>query len=341
MNLNQAAQAILNVAPSLALALAVCGADRQLRDAVEDLWYLSQSPEGPSPIMPVDKKEEPLGPGSTVAGRFRLLSELGRGGTATVYHAESETGSSVALKIAYPGSEAAAGTCPLRAEYAAASAIHHPNVRRVDELFTLEPRQARVLQAMVMEYIDGESLAQRISRGPLPGDELDRIARGIAAGLDAIHAAGLVHGDLKPGNIVLRKDLSPAIVDLGNCGTAISPDYMSVAQFEGKPATPADDLFALGAILYEMATGNRPWPKEELLPAAIRRATKDAPPLINVPDGYANSVAALLDRNPGLRPTSATQALSLIGLNRGPRTCRHGHPRATGQVKSLTSSRGQ
>ena len=331
MNLNQAAQSILNVAPSLALALAVCGADRQLRDAVEDLWYLSQSPEGPSPTegtsptMPVDKNEEPLGPGSTVAGRFRILSELGHGGTATVYHAESETGTSVALKISYPGSEAAAGTCPLRAEYAAASAIHHPNVRRVDELFTLEPRRARVLQAMVMEYIEGETLARRISRGPLPGDELERIARGIAAGLDAIHAAGLVHGDLKPGNIVLRKDLSPAIVDLGNCGTAISPDYMSIEQFEGKPATPADDLFALGAILYEMATGNRPWPKEELLPAAIRRATKDAPPLTSAPMGYASAVAALLDRNAAARPTSATRALTLLGVKPAGRSCRHGH----------------
>ena len=238
--------------------------------------------------MPVDKNQEPLGPGSTVAGRFRILSELGHGGTATVYHAESQTGTSVALKIAYPGSEAAAGSCSLRAEYAAASAIHHPNVRRVDELFTLEPRRARVLQAMVMEYIEGETLAQRISRGPLPGDELERIARGIAAGLDAIHAAGLVHGDLKP-------------------------------------ATPADDLFALGAILYEMATGNRPWPKEELLPAAIRRATKEAPPLTSAPMGYASAVAALLDRNAAARPTSATRALTLLGVKPAGRSCRHGH----------------
>ena len=100
---------------------------------------------------------------------------------------------------------------------------------------------------------------------------------------------------------------------------------MSIEQFEGKPATPADDLFALGAILYEMATGNRPWPKEELLPAAIRRATKDAPPLTSAPMGYASAVAALLDRNAAARPTSATRALTLLGVKPAGRSCRHGH----------------
>lgn len=325
MNLRQAAQSIIDATRNLALALALCGADGQLRKAVEDAWFLDTLHEGLDPDMPADINDETLGPGSTLAGRFSIVRELGHGGTATVFQADDEAGRPVAVKIAYPGAEGAAGSCPLRAEYAAASAVQHPNVRRVDELITLEPRTGRALQAIVMEYIDGEALAQRIARGPLPADELLRIARGIAAGLDAIHAAGLVHGDLKPGNIVLRKDLSPAIVDLGNCGTAISPDYMSIEQFAGKPATPADDLFAFGAILYEMASGNRPWPKEDLLPAAIRRATKDVPHLTTVPAGYAAAVAALLNRNPAARPASATLALAHADRNPTPRICRHGH----------------
>lgn len=334
MDFRQAAQTIFDTAAqNLALALALCGANRQLSDAVEELWY--EHSKGPdSAVLPSDTDEEPLGPGAIVAGRFRIVRELGHGGTAAVFHAEDEAGRPVALKVSYPGAEAAAGTCPLRAEYAAASAVQHSNVRRVDELLTVESRNARVTQApimqtLVMEYIAGETLAARLARAPLSAAELINIARGLAAGLDAIHAAGQVHGDLKPGNILLRQDSVPVIIDLGNQSTAASPDYMSVEQFQGTPATPACDLFALGAILYEMATGHRPWPKEDLLPAAIRRATQDAPALTcTLPPGYAPATAALLNRTPSRRPPTATTALQFLGHRTETRACRHtGHNR--------------
>lgn len=334
MDFRQAAQTIFDTAAqNLALALALCGANRQLSDAVEELWY--EHSKGPdSAVLPSDTDEEPLGPGTLVAGRFRIIRELGHGGTAAVFHAENEAGWPVALKVAFPGAEAAAGSCPLRAEYASASATRHPNVRRVDELLTVESRNARVMQALVMEYIEGETLAARISRAPLSAPELIKMAQGLAAGLDAIHAAGQVHGDLKPGNILLRDSAgplsgAPVIIDLGNQSTAASPDYMSVEQFQGTSATPACDLFALGAILYEMASGHRPWPKEDLIPAAIRRATQAVPTLTGpLPSGYAAATASLLSRTPSHRPPTATEALQFLGRRTEARVCRHtGHSR--------------
>ncbi len=323
MDLRQAAQSIIDIsARNLAWALALCGADHQLRQEVEALWSLDLTT--PLHQNPTSMDDDPLTPGATLGGRFRIIRELGHGGTGTVYQADDETGRPVALKVAYPGAEVAAGTCPLRAEYAAASRVQQPNIRRVDELFTLEPRNRRAVQVLVMEYIEGETLAARLARGPLASADLTRIAHALAAGLDAIHAAGLVHGDLKPGNILLRADLTPVIVDLGNCGTAASPDYMSPEQFRGLPTAPADDIFALGAILYEMATGTRPWPKEEILPAAIRRATEDVPGLTgDLPTGYADAVKAALNRNPNHRPRTATEAVREIGQPRAARPCRH------------------
>ena len=150
MDLRQAAQTIFDTAArNLALALALCGANLQLSDAVEELWY--EHLKGPeSAVLQSETDEDPSG---QVPPLPAVSVSFGASGTEARRRGAPcrKRSRPVALKVAYPGAEAAAGTCPLRAEYASASAVQHPNVRRVDELLTVEPRNERVMQMLVME----------------------------------------------------------------------------------------------------------------------------------------------------------------------------------------------
>ena len=212
--------------------------------------------------------------GDVLGGRFRILEELGTGGTSTVYRADDLQFGEVALKIPHPEICGVRGASErLRAELHAARAVRHPNVCTVYDLFVFETRLGRIA-ATTMPCLPGETLAARLSRGPIPSGEVMRIAHGIAGGIDALHSAGIVHRDLKPENILLtlRPDggAIPVLMDFGlavSPGTMASaapisgsPDHMAPEQFRGAPASPAVDLYAFGLILFEMLAGARPFP---------------------------------------------------------------------------------
>jgi serine/threonine-protein kinase len=292
----------------------------------------------------IDPPPAVLVPGDVLGDRFRIVREIGRGGMGSVFLAEDRQSGEVALKVFH-----APDRFPTEAK--AARAVSHPNVCPVFDFFTFEHPRCGALAALTMKYLRGETLANRLSRGAVAEEEALQIARGIGAGIDALHAEGIVHRDLKPANIMLTTgddgSLVAVIVDFGvasiaetggrpSCGpetslTAIagSPDYMAPEQFRKAPVTKAADIYAFGLILFELICGRRPFPHEDLLPAAIRRVTEDAPRIRDVapwaPRSWDDAVGRSLAQEASERPASAREVLMAIeaGPVRGEARCSH------------------
>ena len=253
--------------------------------------------------------------GDTVADRYLVRAELGRGGMGAVYEVEDLHASGTrAMKTLTPElHNDAEAMLRFRAEFLVARGVSHANVCPVFDLVDCDG-----ILAFTMARLDGETLAERLAPGPLHTADALEIARGLAEGLDALHKAGIVHRDLKPSNIVLVKGV-PVIMDFGLAADtatlrhdfAGSPDYMAPEQFRQGAATPAADIYAFGLILFEMITGRRPFPAEDLIAAAIRRSIEDAPPVSDCGGSreWDGPVAWALQRNPDARPASASAVL--------------------------------
>jgi serine/threonine-protein kinase len=204
-------------------------------------------------------------PGTLVAGRYRIVSLLGRGGMGEVYRATDLTLSQpVALKF-LPDS----GPDHLRAlerfhsEVRIARQVSHPNVCRVYDVGETDG-----MPYISMEYVDGEDLASLLHRiGRLPGDKALEIARKICAGVAAAHDKGVIHRDLKPANVMLDKRGNAVVMDFGLAAVADelrgsearsgTPAYMAPEQLRGEQVTAKSDIYALGMVLYEIFTGKR------------------------------------------------------------------------------------
>ena len=204
-------------------------------------------------------------PGTLIAGRYRIISLLGRGGMGEVYRATDLTlGQPVALKF-LPDAGVGSGLMLERFqnEVRVARQVSHPNVCRVYDLGEFES-----MPYMSMEYVDGEDLAGLLSRiGRLPADKALDIARKICAGLAAAHDKGVIHRDLKPANIMLDKRGNAVIMDFGLAAVTNelrgaearsgSPAYQAPEQLRGEEVTAKSDIYALGLVLYELFTGKR------------------------------------------------------------------------------------
>src|ERR1700739_2090426 len=204
-------------------------------------------------------------PGRLIAGRYRIIALLGKGGMGEVYRADDLTlGHAVALK--FLPDTAASDQALLdrsRNEGGIARRISHPNVCRVYDVGDVDGATF-----FTMEYVDGEDLASLLRRiGRLPPDKAVEIARQICAGIAAAHAKGVLHRDLKPGNIMLDGRGQVVVTDFGLAGVADdirgpevrsgTPAYMAPEQVEGREVTMLSDIYALGLVLYEIFTGKR------------------------------------------------------------------------------------
>src|SRR3954469_24383173 len=202
-------------------------------------------------------------PGSIIAGRYRVVALLGRGGMGEVYRAEDLTlDQPVALKF-LPGVVAAgdARLAQFHNELRVARQVSHKNVCRLYDLGESEGRRF-----LTMEYVDGEDLSSSLRRfGRIPPDKALQIARQLCAGVTAAHEKGVLHRDLKPANVMLDGNGDVRITDFGiataaaDAGAEIAgtPQYMAPELFTGQRASIQSDLYALGLILFEVFTGTR------------------------------------------------------------------------------------
>jgi len=213
--------------------------------------------------LDVQPSQTLVSPAGIEALRFRLLRELGRGATATVYLARDEAlNLDVALKVLHPQLSGSGRSDSLRRFFAdarLAAAVRHPGVVAIYDV-------DEAARAVAMEWISGGTLRQRLREHPggLPAAELRATARSLLDALHHVHAAGIVHGDLKPSNLLLRAPGDVVLADFGaaeltggvrGAGAAGTPLYFAPEQFQGAPNSPEADLYAVGAILWEAATG--------------------------------------------------------------------------------------
>ncbi|HXD72099.1 MAG TPA: serine/threonine-protein kinase, partial [Vicinamibacterales bacterium] len=269
---------------------------------------------GASPSTPSTSSAGSFAPGAIIAGRYRLVSLLGRGGMGEVYRADDLTlDQRVALKFLPAG---VAGDperlAQFHAELRIARQVSHKNVCRLYDLGEHEGRRF-----LTMEYVDGEDLATLLRRiGRLPQDKAVDIARQLCAGIAAAHERGVLHRDLKPANVMIDGDGHVRITDFGLAAIAGSvdnirsgtPAYMAPEQLAGREVTQRSDIYSLGLVLFELFTGKRVFEASSLrdlialhessAPATPSSVVRDLDPLVE------RAILRCLEREPAMRPSS-------------------------------------
>jgi serine/threonine-protein kinase len=258
--------------------------------------------------------------------RYRLVRMIGSGGMGAVWEAEDELlGRPVAVKVLSeslaPGERAVSR---FEREARAAARLSGPHITAVYDFGRSEGRPY-----IVMELVRGETLADRLAReGPLPPHEAARIATHVADALEEAHAAGIVHRDVKPDNVMLTPAGDVKVMDFGIAAAAWAvqittsdlvlgtPSYLAPEQAKSEKTTPATDVYALGAVLYEMVAGRPPFVAESPVAVVQAHVRENPQPLDqmaeDVPPNLAAASMAALAKDPTQRPPSAAAFASML-----------------------------
>jgi beta-lactam-binding protein with PASTA domain len=241
--------------------------------------------------------------GTVLGGRYRLVELLGQGGMATIYRArDGQLERDVAVKVLRPEYGADPDfVARFRHEAQSVASLNHPGIVAVYDYGT-DPAGPYI----VMELVDGEDLASIIRRsGPLPPRQAARVSSQAARAIGAAHDRGLVHRDVKPGNILVTRDGRVKVTDFGIAralaesaltlpGTTLgSVHYFSPEQARGELSTPASDIFSLGIVLYELLTGRRPWEGDSAAAIANARLSGPVPSPSSVRGGIPTTLDAI------------------------------------------------
>jgi serine/threonine-protein kinase len=283
---------------------------------------LAETARPPVAVLPEDQPR--FATGTTLLGRYRIVSALGKGGMGEVYRAEDlRLRQPVALKF-LPRDllDDPDRLARLHKEVRIAREVSHPLVCRVHDIAEVDGEAF-----LIMEFIGGEDLDSLLRRiGRLPEDKGVELARQLSEGLAAVHEKGIVHRDLKPRNIMIDGRGQVRLTDFGLAAHAGSippadfrsgtPAYMAPEQLAGGLATEQSDLFALGLVLYEMFTGRRPFParnREELARLYAEHAPEAVSRLVPGIDlNVARVIRQCLERDPARRPRSALAVAALL-----------------------------
>lgn len=297
-----------------------CSGDLALLNEVEDLlasdgqqWELIGTPAFEM-VAPLLAKEQPELQAGDSIGHYQVVSLLGVGGMGQVYLAEdAKLGRKVALKLLPPSyTRDDSRLRRFQQEARAASALNHPNILTIHELGEVNGEQF-----IATEFVEGETLRERLKRAPLSLAETLDVALQIAGALAAAHKAGIVHRDIKPENIMLRHDGYVKVLDFGLAKLTEQPEpatqtratenvdissglvmgtvkYMSPEQARGQQVDPRSDIFTFGVVLYEMIAGRPPFEDKnsnELISAILK---EDPSPLTDVPEETQRLVSRAL-----------------------------------------------
>ncbi|WP_371330070.1 protein kinase [Streptomyces sp. TP-A0356] len=258
-----------------------------------------------------------------IAGRYQLNTTIGRGAMGEVWRAYDQMlGRPVAVKLLLTQNADPTADSRFRLEAQTAGRLHHPHVVGVLDFGEHEGRLF-----LVMELVEGDSLSRVLSDdGPLPAERVAHIAAQAAAGLAVAHEQGIVHRDIKPGNLLLDAGGTVKIGDFGIARFMDDPSaaltatgqivgtslYIAPERALGKPAGPASDVYSLGCVLYQLLTGHPPFRADT--PIAILHHHLDTPPVpprelgVGLPPAFENYLLGLLAKRPEDRPTARQAA---------------------------------
>lgn len=259
------------------------------------------------------------GPG-LIGGRYELRDVLGFGGMAEVRDGwDTRLSRPVAIKLLHPGLSSQAEVRErFKIEARAAAALNHPNIVRVYDFGDEDGAPF-----IVMERLPGETLGDQIARGPLSQAEVHDALRSVLAALAAAHNAGMLHRDIKPGNILLAPSSGLKVADFGivkapgsvhtTTGQLVGTlAYLSPDRIAGNRASVSDDLYAAGAVGYEALTGRKPFAQEDIVPLARAILEEDPPPLAalrpDVDPGLVEVIERAMARDP-LRRFGCAEAM--------------------------------
>ena len=279
------------------------------------------------PVMPAPEPEPAsrLGHGDVLRGRYVIESQLGSGGMGTVYKAldrsrseHTETAARVAIKVLHEQTRGRADVLSkLRREFYCAQALSHESVVKVYEL-----DMDQNFPFFSMEFIDGENLPSVVRRFhplPLPRDYVWAIIREVGSGLAHAHERRVIHGDMKPQNIMVTNSGEVRILDFGTAGdsaTALTPAYASCELLEGSEPDPRDDLFALACLSYELLAGEHPFNHLRSTEARTLKLTPRRPPALTGRQWKAILMGLAWDR--AQRPRSVRDWLAELNIGGEP-----------------------
>jgi serine/threonine protein kinase len=269
--------------------------------------------------------------GTAILRRYVLMDPVGQGGVSTVYQAvDARRGQLLAVKVLAP---LLAGDPKVREdvrrEALITDAIRHPGVPRVYEYGDAPLPDGTVVPYVAMELLAGTPLTDRLADGPLPWPEAVRIAATAADVLAVAHRRGIVHRDLAPRNILIAPSGMIKIIDFGlatqatRSDTGARPIVVRRPRVRQRPpahpltaaAQPADDVYHLGVLLYELVTGRSPYPRSSSSPLLLGGRPVLAPtPVVTVPGvpgDVAEVIRACMAKRPGDRPSASAAALRL------------------------------
>src|SRR6202171_749476 len=239
-----------------------------------------------------------------IAG-YMLLEQIGYGGMAVVYRARQEAlDRTVAIKILSENMAASSEFMErFRREARTSANLRHPNVITVHDFGEDE----RGVPYLVMEYIEGPTLADLMDAG-LDDERIPNLLDQISAGLDYAHARGVIHRDIKPGNVLMTEDGRAVLADFGLAwllegahltltgGVIGTPEYMSPEQAAGNPIDHRCDVYALGVVLYEMLVGDRPFVAETPIGVLLMHLQDQPPSLLDARPDLPLAVAEVLEK---------------------------------------------